>query len=205
MNNIDQIIISFENTFFKPYLSNVHSPFSEKEKSTLPKKSKKISANLMRVNHSGEVAAQALYLGQIIATDDPNSKIKLKDAANEELDHLKWCSVRLAELEDKSSLLSPLWFIGCLSLGYLVGKFGDEYSFSFLAETESQVADHIKDHLEKLPKEDHTSKKILNQMLEDEISHRDNAYKSSNKDLPQTLKNLMRLGGHCLRKLSLRI
>ena len=205
MNRIDQIIISFENTFFKPYLGNVPSPYSEKEKSMLPRKSKKIAADLMRVNHSGEVAAQALYLGQIIATDDPNTKTKLKDAAKEELEHLKWCSVRLAELEDKPSLLSPLWFLGCLSLGYFVGKFGDEYSFSFLAETESQVADHIKDHLEKLPKEDHISKKILNQMLEDEISHRDNAYKSSNKDLPQTLKNLMRFGGHCLRQLSLRI
>ena len=132
-------------------------------------------AGLMRVNHSGEVCAQALYHGQALTAKLPNVRREMEQAAIEEQDHLAWCEDRLKELDSHTSLLNPVWYGLSFGMGAIAGIAGDKYSLGFVAETERQVSLHLEDHIRQLPAHDERSRKILEQMNEDELHHRDTA------------------------------
>ena len=129
------------------------------------------SARLMRVNHAGEVAAQALYRGQALTARNAEAATAMDQAAAEELDHLAWCEQRIAELDGRVSLLNPLWYSGSFLIGALAGAFGDRTSLGFLSETERQVESHLRDHLDRLPPADRRSRAIIEQMKHDEVAH----------------------------------
>ena len=150
------------------------------------------SARLMRVNHAGEVAAQALYQGQALTARDPKVKSAMHQAAAEEVDHLAWCEQRLKELKGRTSLLNPLWYFGSLSIGALAGALGDRTSLSFIAETEKQVESHLRDHLERLSVKDLRSRAILTQMTHDEVQHGAKATSMGGKALPFPITWAMR-------------
>ena len=156
-------------------------------------KSGEVSARLMRVNHAGEVAAQALYRGQALVARDAELRARLLEAADEELDHLAWCHSRLQELNDRTSVLAPFWFVGSFAIGAAAGLAGDRTSLGFLAETEKQVEDHIEQHLQQLPRDDHRSRVILEQMQTDEKAHGRSAIEMGGGQLPQPIVAAMRL------------
>jgi ubiquinone biosynthesis monooxygenase Coq7 len=146
----------------------------------------------MRVNHAGEVAAQALYHGQALVARDPAVRDFLLEAAREEGDHLVWCATRLRELGSRTSLLDPVWYAGSVAIGALAGLAGDRTSLGFIAETERQVEGHLDSHLERLPTTDRASRAILEQMKADEATHRDHALAHGGEDLPAPVRGLMR-------------
>jgi len=150
------------------------------------------AAGLMRVNHAGEVAAQALYHGQALVARDPAVRDFLLAAAREEGDHLVWCAERLAALDARTSVLDPLWYAGSLAIGALAGLAGDRISLGFISETERQVEGHIDEHLERLPPDDAASRAILDQMKDDEIRHGARARERGGAELPLPLRALMR-------------
>lgn len=150
-------------------------------------------AGLMRVDHAGEVCAQALYAGQALMARDDGVREALEHAAAEERDHLAWCGERLRELDSHSSLLSPFWFAGSFALGLVSGAAGDRWSMGFLVETERQVEKHIDGHLGSLPEGDSRSRAILEQMREDEIGHANTGESMGAADLPPPVKGAMRL------------
>lgn len=150
------------------------------------------AAALMRVNHVGEVCAQALYTAQALATPDPRLRRQLEQAAAEETDHLAWTAERLAELGARPSLLNPLWYAGAFGLGLLAGRLGDRVSLGFVVETERQVEAHLQSHLERLPAADHASRAIVVQMKDDEAAHAALALEAGAVELPLPAKALMR-------------
>lgn len=157
----------------------------------------KHSAGLMRVNHTGEVCAQALYQGQAITARSPEIREQMQHAANEEVDHLAWCKTRLTELNSHTSYLNPLWYTGSLALGVIAGLAGDKWSLGFLAETERQVTKHLENHLEQLPINDLKSRKIVEQMRIDEQQHAHLADKMGAAELPEPIK----IGMRCMSKI----
>ena len=150
------------------------------------------SGALMRVNHTGEVAAQALYHGQAFVARHENIRNMLLHAAREETDHLAWCEARLSELQSRPSLLNPLWYAGSFAIGALAATFGDRVSLGFVAETERQVEGHLNVHLTRLPAEDLRSRAILEQMRTDEISHGAAARTAGGTELPAPVRVLMK-------------
>jgi len=150
------------------------------------------AAALMRVNHVGEVCAQALYTAQALATRDPALRAHLQRASREETDHLAWTSERLEELGSRTSLLNPLWYAGAFGLGLLAGRIGDRVSLGFVVETERQVEAHLQSHLDRLPAGDHASRAIVAQMKVDEAEHADQARQAGAVDLPPPVKLAMR-------------
>lgn len=151
------------------------------------------SARLMRVNHAGEVAAQALYRGQALTARDTGAAAAMSLAAAEEIDHLAWCEQRIAELGGRVSLLNPLWYAGSFLIGSLAGALGDRTSLGFLSETERQVESHLEDHLDRLPAADRRSRAIVEQMQHDEIAHGAKAETLGAATLPSWVKAAMRL------------
>ena len=151
------------------------------------------AANLMRVNHAGEVAAQALYHGQALVAREPELREFLLGAAREEGDHLIWCAERLAALHSRPSLLNPAWYAGGVAIGALAGLAGDRVSLGFIAETERQVEGHLDEHLARLPAGDDASRAILGQMKADEIRHGTRALERGGEALPGPIAALMRL------------
>jgi ubiquinone biosynthesis monooxygenase Coq7 len=147
----------------------------------------------MRVNHAGEVAAQALYHGQALVARDPAIREFLLKSAREEGDHLNWCAERLEELHSHSSRLNPLWYLGSAAIGAAVGLAGDAVSLGFVKETEAQVEGHIDSHLARLPAADRASRAILEQMKRDEIEHGTNAARRGGRTPPAPIRTLMRL------------
>lgn len=150
-------------------------------------------AGLMRVNHAGEVCAQALYQGQALTARLDKTRAQMNTAAQEEVDHLGWCEQRLQELSAQPSVLNPFWFGGSFVLGALAGLAGDKYSLGFVEETERQVSAHLQRHLQQLPAEDHRSKAIIEQMVSDEMNHAEQAHNAGAATLPETLRSLMTL------------
>ena len=148
-------------------------------------------AGLMRVNHSGEVCAQALYHGQALTAKLPKVRQEMEFAAIEEQDHLAWCEDRLKELDSHTSLFNPVWYGLSFGMGALAGIAGDKYSLGFVAETERQVSLHLQQHISELPLQDERSRKILVQMNEDELHHRDTALNAGGVDLPAPVKITM--------------
>ena len=151
------------------------------------------AAGLMRVNHSGEVAAQGLYQGHAAVARDPTIEDQMQRAANEEFDHLAWCEERLAELGESPSRLSPLWYAGAFAIGAASGALGDRWSLGFIAETEKQVCEHLESHFDRLPDSDERSRAILEQMHAEEAEHGENAIDAGAAELPQPVKDLMKL------------
>lgn len=157
---------------------------------TLPERAH--SAALMRVNHVGEICAQALYQAQKLATRSTQLKDAFEHAAREEEDHLAWTAARLRELDSRPSLLNPLWYTGALAIGFAAGCVGDKASLGFMAETERQVERHLDSHLSMLPEADRASRAIVQQMREDERSHGQSARDAGGVELPMPVKALMR-------------
>jgi ubiquinone biosynthesis monooxygenase Coq7 len=151
------------------------------------------SIRLMRVNHAGEVCAQALYQGQALTARNRETRSKMTQAAIEENDHLVWCRQRIHELGGHTSLLNPVWFTGSLAIGAASGMLGDKWSLGFLAETEAQVVKHLEGHLQRLPEADNKSHAILEQMKTDEAKHQATAVKAGGIDLPKPAKKMMTL------------
>jgi ubiquinone biosynthesis monooxygenase Coq7 len=150
------------------------------------------SAALMRVNHAGEVAAQALYHGQALVARSPATRELLLRAAHEETDHLGWCEQRLRELGSAPSLLNPLWYLGSFAIGAMAAAFGDGASLGFVAETERQVEGHLDEHLRRLPEADATSRAVVAAMRRDEIAHASAARAAGAIELPSLVRELMR-------------
>lgn len=160
------------------------------------------SIALMRVNHAGEVAAQALYNGQAVFARTPHTRDHLLAAAEEEYDHLAWCEQRISELGGTPSRLTPLWYAGSFVIGAAAALAGDRRSFGFIEETEAQVEAHLDDHLKRLPKEDDRSREILRQMSADEARHGAEAGSQGADPVPEHGRRLMRLGGSILRRVA---
>jgi ubiquinone biosynthesis monooxygenase Coq7 len=150
-------------------------------------------AALMRVNHCGEICAQALYQGQAMTSRDASVRRELQQASNEETEHLAWTQQRIAELGGRKSLLNPLWYGGSLAIGMLAGTLGERWNLGFLAETERQVEAHLSGHLERLPPEDRKSREIIEQMKADEARHAQTAIGLGAHTLPGPVKGLMKL------------
>jgi ubiquinone biosynthesis monooxygenase Coq7 len=163
------------------------------------------AAGLMRVNHVGEVCAQALYAAQALATRNADLRKQFIQASADELDHLAWTAERLEELGSRPSLLNPLWYAGAFGLGLLAGRLGDAVSLGFVVETEHQVGAHLKSHLDALPAGDHASRAIVAQMHDDEMQHARDAQAAGATELPQPVKQLMRAAAKVMTTVAERI
>lgn len=164
------------------------------------------AAALMRVNHVGEVCAQALYTGQALASKDPALRAQLAEASREETDHLAWTQQRLKDLKDRPSLLNPLWYAGAFAIGYAAGKLGgDKVSLGFVVETERQVEAHLQSHMDRLPAADSASRAIVAQMKADEIAHAQMAMKAGAVELPGPVKSLMQLASKVMTTVAHRV
>jgi len=162
-------------------------------------------AGLMRINHTGEICAQALYAGQAATAHHDATREAMQLAADEEIDHLSWCEDRLKELDSQPSVLNPLWYAGSFAIGAVAGIAGDDWSLGFVKETENQVEAHLQDHLEKLPEVDTRSQAILDQMKEDEAKHADMAIEAGARDLPQPIRRAMTFTADIMKALAYRI
>lgn len=160
--------------------------------SSLSDKDKKHAAALMRVNHAGEIAAQGLYQGHAALARDADIEQQMKQAAEEELDHLGWCEQRLDELGDRPSQLRPVWYAGAFTIGVVSGVLGDKWSLGFIEETEKQVAEHLTGHLHRLPEDDARSRAIVRQMRDEEEQHGASANKAGAAPLPLPARQIMR-------------
>ncbi len=166
---------------------------------------KRLAAGLMRVNHVGEVCAQALYTAQAMATRNGVLRAHFMQACEEETDHLAWTAQRLQELGSRPSLLNPLWYAGAFGLGLVAGRLGDRVSLGFVVETEMQVGAHLQSHLELLPQGDHASRAIVVQMHDDELEHAAAARTAGATELPQPVKNMMRAAAKVMTTVAQRI
>jgi ubiquinone biosynthesis monooxygenase Coq7 len=197
MDAFDRLLITFDRglrtVFGEPPVSGRPNPADAHQETVLEDADRREVARLMRVNHAGEVSAQALYQGQAMTAKRPGVRDKLERAAVEENDHLSWCARRARELGGRTSLLGPLWYAGSFAIGALAGLAGDKWSLGFLAETEHQVVRHLDGHLERLPAADQKSRAILAQMREDEGRHATTALKAGGAPLPGPVKTLMTL------------
>lgn len=165
----------------------------------------KLSGALMRVNHTGEICAQGLYNGQALFASDQATSKALQTAAEEELDHLAWCRERLNQLNARPSVLDPLWYLSSFALGAAASLVSDKVSLGFVHATEDNVERHLREHLERLPKNDHASRHILTQMLEDEIRHGQTALDEGGEELPGPVRRLMWEGAKVMTKTAERI
>ena len=163
------------------------------------------AAGLMRVNHAGEICAQALYAGQAATARSDAVRDGMARAAREDIDHLAWCEARLGELDSRPSLLNPLWYAGSFAIGAVAGLAGDRWSLGFLKETENQVEAHLEEHLGRLPAEDGRSQAILEQMKTDEAEHAAMATRAGAADLPDPVRGMMRLTSNIMKALAYRI
>ena len=162
-------------------------------------------AGLMRINHTGEVCAQALYAGQAATARRDETRESMQQAADEEIDHLAWCEDRLKELDSRPSILNPFWYAGSFAIGAIAGIAGDEWSLGFVKETENQVEAHLDDHLSKLPENDARSQAILDQMKVDEAKHAEMAEDAGARNLPQPVQKAMGLMAGVMKTLVYRI
>jgi len=163
------------------------------------------AAALMRVNHVGEVCAQALYQGQALTAREPAARAALEKAAREEEDHLAWSAQRIRELGGRPSLLNPLWYAGAFAMGALAGALGDRWNLAFLAETERQVEEHLSGHLEALPPDDRRTRAVVETMRADEARHRASALELGAAELPAPVKRTMRLASKVMTTVAYRV
>lgn len=204
MSRIDQALACADNalrTLSGTYTATRSCPAAVSPQDTeLPPDQRRLSGALMRVNHVGEVCAQALYSAQGLATADKQLKQHFDAAARDEFDHLAWTRQRLQQLGDRPSLLNPLWYAGAFSIGLLAGRLGQGVSLGFLAETEQQVGEHLQGHLQRLPEADLSSRAIVRQMLDDEQRHASEAHQAGGQRLPEPVKLVMRLAAKLMTR-----
>jgi ubiquinone biosynthesis monooxygenase Coq7 len=179
------------------------SPATAVEDTPLTAAERETISSLMRVNRAGEISAQALYLGQALFARRAATALHLREAADEEHDHLAWCTMRLVELGGRNSYLDPLWYAGSAIIGVLAGAAGDRASLGFVSETERQVEAHLDDHRSRLPERDLKSRAILDRMAADEARHGTMARLAGAQELPGPVRGLMLLGGGLLRRVAL--
>ena len=193
---LDRFIIEFDKGL-KTLAATAHSvrPYPDQNVSLsteLNSTEKRHAAALMRINHCGEVCAQALYNGQALTTKNPQTVRALEQASKEETEHLAWCEKRIQELGGRTSLLNPIWYVSSFTLGAIAGALGDKWNLGFLAETERQVGVHLNQHLDALPANDDKSRAILEQMKIDEAQHAATAIHLGGAELPSPIKAAMR-------------
>jgi ubiquinone biosynthesis monooxygenase Coq7 len=205
---IDRFILEFDKalrTVFAPAPTRRPMPGEDLPEAELSEAERRHAAALMRINHCGEVCAQALYQGQALTSRDPSVKQAMEQAAWEETEHLNWTERRIAELGGRKSLLNPLWYAGSLAIGIAAGKLGDAWNLGFLAETERQVEAHLDSHLATLPAGDRRSWAVLDQMKADEVQHAETAVRMGAHELPAPVKAAMRLSSTVMTTLSYRV
>ena len=200
--NIDQGV---RTVFGKPDITERSNPADNVAENEMSESEKKQSIGLMRVNHSGEVAAQALYQGQALTARNKETRIQMQRSAQEEFDHLDWCEKRVKELGGHTSFLNPLWYAGSLSIGAAAGAIGDKWSLGFVVETEKQVGKHLEEHLERLPENDEKSRAVLKQMDIDEAEHAHKAQAAGAADLPPPVKTLMKITSKVMTRTAYKI
>ncbi len=208
MLNLDRLIIEFDKglrTLFAPAPTVRPRPGAGLPEASLTEADRRHAAGLMRVNHAGEICAQALYQGQALTARNPEAKAALTQAAQEETEHLNWCEARLAELGSHTSRLNPLWYTGSLAIGMLAGALGDKWNLGFLAETERQVEAHLQSHLERLPPGDARSRAIVEQMKIDEAKHATTALAHGGAPLPLPVRLAMKLTSKVMTATAYRI
>ncbi len=181
------------------------NPSADVAQIELDEEGRRHSAGLMRINHVGEVCAQALYCGQAAVARDPATRAHLLEAAQEETDHLAWCADRLRELDSRPSLLNPLWYTGSFAIGALAGLRGDGWNLGFVVETERQVEAHIDEHLDSLPTADARSRAILEVMKADEARHADSAEAAGARVLPPPVPGLMAAASKLMKAVAYRL
>lgn len=181
------------------------NPAGELNEGDLTDRERAHAAGLMRVNHAGEVCAQALYQGHAAVARDPVIEDQMTRAANEEFDHLAWCEQRLKELGETPSRLSPLWYAGAFAIGAASGVLGDKWSLGFIAETEDQVCAHLDSHLDELPYDDKRSRAIVAQMRDEEAEHGENAIDAGAAELPLPIRRLMQLTAKIMTNTAYRV
>jgi len=208
MTPLDSFITTFDlglrTVFATPHASRPY-PAAAVPEAALSDAEKAHAAALMRVNHVGEVCAQALYAGQALTARNGRVRAELEHAAREETDHLAWCEARIDELGGRKSLLNPLWFGGALGLGVVAGLLGGKWNLGFLAETERQVEAHLDGHLEKLPRADARSRAVVEQMKTDEARHAQTAIAHGGAPLPEPVKLAMRFAAEVMRQTASRV
>ncbi|MBI5719888.1 MAG: 2-polyprenyl-3-methyl-6-methoxy-1,4-benzoquinone monooxygenase [Burkholderiales bacterium] len=182
----------------RPYPPAVAASLADSAPDLLDAPARRLSGALMRVNHVGEVCAQALYQAQSLTARSEPLRRQMEQAAREETDHLAWTEQRLRELGARPSLLNPLWYAGAFGIGLVAGRIGDALSLGFVVETERQVEQHLAVHLERLPESDHRSRAIVAQMKDDERRHGDEALAAGGQPLPLPLRGLMRLAAQVM-------
>jgi ubiquinone biosynthesis monooxygenase Coq7 len=206
--DIDRLIIGFDRalrTLCGPGVSLRPIPGENLPNQELSVAEKRHAAALMRVNHSGEVCAQALYQGQALTARDHAARKTLENAAAEETEHLAWTAQRIDELGGRVSVLNPLFYAGSFAIGALSGLLGDKWNMGFLAETERQVEGHLDGHLEQLPAQDEKSRAIVTQMKEDEARHANTALAHGAAELPEPVKQAMRISSRLMTVSSYRV
>lgn len=193
---IDSLILGFDRalrTVFANAATVRPTPGEELPETDLTEAERRHAAALMRINHCGEICAQALYQGQAMMSDNEGIKRALESAAQEETEHLAWTERRIAELGGRKSLLNPLWYGGSLAIGMAAAKIGDGFNLGFLAETERQVEAHLKSHLDDLPEKDGRTRAIIEQMKVDEVAHAETAVRLGAVPLPLPVRGAMKL------------
>lgn len=204
----DRLIVEFDRvlrTLAAPARSRRPHPDAGMPEAPLSEEDRRCAAGLMRVNHSGEVCAQALYQGQALTAHDPMLADELRQAADEETEHLAWTEARLRALGVEASRLDPILYLGSLGIGMLAGRAGDRWSLGFLAETEKQVEAHLHGHLQRLPAGDLRSRRVIEQMKADEAAHAKTARRLGGRDLPFPLPLLMRTVAGVMTRLTYRV
>lgn len=202
---LDRCIAEFDKalrTVFAPASSVREMPGADLPEVEMDESRRRHTAALMRVNHVGEICAQALYQGQALSSGDPAVQQALGKAAAEETEHLAWTERRIKELGGRKSLLNPLWYAGSLAIGMFAGKCGDDWSLGFLAETERQVEGHLESHKALLPAQDQKSREVLEQMKSDEMRHAKAARRLGARELPAPVKLAMRFSSKAMTRLS---
>ena len=202
ISNLDQAVRTL---FGKPDITERHNPADDIDESKLSEKDIQHTAGLMRVNHTGEVCAQALYQGQALTAKLPRVRESMKRAAQEENDHLDWCNERLLEFNSHTSYLNPLWYAGSFAIGATAGLIGDKWSLGFVAETENQVVKHLDKHLQQIPDNDNRTRAILEQMKTDEEHHGTAALNAGGAILPEPIKKLMGVTSKIMTSIAYRI
>lgn len=193
--DFDRLIIEFDKslrTIFAPAVSVRNLSGTAGVNADLNATERRHAASLMRVNHAGEVCAQALYQGQAVSSSSPRIRAELEKAAQEETDHLAWTEARIVALGGRKSFLNPFWYAGAFAMGGLAGRLGDAWNLGFLAETERQVEAHLSSHLERLPLADEESRRVLVQMRADEMAHAETAVRLGATELPSPVKLAMK-------------
>ena len=200
----DRLLIGFDQAlqtlFGRPRTSQRDNPASNLPETEQGDAERRHIARLMRINHTGEVCAQALYQGQALTARLPQVRDSMERAALEENDHLAWCEQRLQQLDDRKSLSNPLWYAGSFLLGAGAGLAGDKWSLGFVAETEHQVCEHLQSHLDQLPPEDQRSRAILEQMQHDEQRHATAAIEGGAAELPAPIRFAMKLSAKAMTR-----